>query len=275
MTKVIEVCMPMFTAGKLEDMTASYKILSKRVTLIEETVQSLKKAKEATVEDTSSLKTLVAAIFYSGSAPAYGCGKKEEPGNSRFLETTAVEYLRAHPDWLGPNGSKLLQAGNPEGEKAVRSVVKTQLDGLRCSTKTRLANSMGWLKGQDKKWNLLKVANSLFKSYNLKVTPDRLYRLAWLRGMAVANEVFKASKDDPENLESNKAFWDDVDTKLDDLIVDYDDDESRFEVTQLLKDWLKDDRAEYGRFDFDMKVDADPDEVAIGKMLIEVYNTME
>ncbi|KAL9939957.1 hypothetical protein V8E36_000662 [Tilletia maclaganii] len=54
MTKVIEVCMPMFTAGKLEDMTASYKILSKRVTLIEETVQSLKKAKEATVEDTVS-----------------------------------------------------------------------------------------------------------------------------------------------------------------------------------------------------------------------------
>ncbi|KAL9939956.1 hypothetical protein V8E36_000661 [Tilletia maclaganii] len=210
-----------------------------------------------------------------GSAPGYGCGKKEEPGNSRFLETAAVEYLRAHPDWLGPNGSKLLKAGNPEGEKAVRSVVKTKLDGLRCSTKTRLANSMGWLKGQDKKWNLLKLANSLFKSYNLKVTPDRLYRLAWLRGMAVANEVFKASKDDPENLESNKAFWDDVDTKLDDLIVDYDDDESRFEVIQLLKDWLKDDRVEYGRFDFDMKVDADPDEVAIGKMLIEVYNTME
>ncbi|KAL9935446.1 hypothetical protein V8E36_005794 [Tilletia maclaganii] len=56
MTKVIEVCMPMFTAFKLEDMTASYKILSKRVTIIEETVQSLKKAKEVTIiEDTTAL----------------------------------------------------------------------------------------------------------------------------------------------------------------------------------------------------------------------------
>ncbi|KAL9939073.1 hypothetical protein V8E36_001886 [Tilletia maclaganii] len=265
MTKVIEVCIPMFTAVMLEGMAASYSIIGKRVTLIEETVQSLKKAKELTIEDTSSLKTLVAAIFYSGSAPGYGCGKKEEPGNSRYLETAAVEYLRANPSWLGPHGSMLLKAGNPEGEKAVRSLIKTKLDSLRCSTKNRLALSMGWI-GGGPKWNLLKLANSLFKSYQLKVTPDRLYRLAWIRGMAVMNEVFKtfSPEDDPDNaqLESNKGFWNEVDQKMDDLIVDYNDGDSRIAVTRVLKSWLQDDRAEYGRFDFDMKVGADSDEAS-------------
>ena len=51
MHKVMEICVPIFIAGKIEGLAASAEMLAKRVASMEETIASLKASRAATVED--------------------------------------------------------------------------------------------------------------------------------------------------------------------------------------------------------------------------------
>ncbi|KAL9935950.1 hypothetical protein V8E36_005527 [Tilletia maclaganii] len=216
MYNVMEVCVPIFIAGKIEGLTASVEMLAKRVASMEETVNSLKASRAAVVEDKVNLRAVVAGMFYSGMAPGYACGKEGLLGMSLVLENAAVDYFRSYPEMLGSNGADLTRPGNAEGEKAIRAEVKDKLDSLRNVTKQRLASSMGWFK--EAKQPLPELARSLFTHYHVKVTPDRLYRLAWLRSMAFMYDVYvdngKKTRTGEPKLEPRKDWWSKVDKKL-------------------------------------------------------------
>ncbi|KAL9940828.1 hypothetical protein V8E36_000316 [Tilletia maclaganii] len=264
MHKVMEICVPIFIAGKIEGLTASAEMLAKRVASMEETIASLKASRAATVEDKSNLRAVVAGMFYSGMAPGYACGKEGQLGMSLVLENAAVDYFRSYPEMLGSNGADLVRPGNAEGEKAIRAEVKDKLDSLRGVTKQRLASSMGMF--TDAKQTLPELARSLFTHYHVKVTPDRLYRLAWLRSMAFIHDVYvdngKKTRTGEPKLEPRKDWWTKVEKKLARVMqaMNSEDERDRDEVLTMLQNCLKNDKKLYGHYEYDMSVGRDDNE---------------
>ncbi|KAL9932835.1 hypothetical protein V8E36_008090 [Tilletia maclaganii] len=68
------------------------------------TMAEIKAAQVIKVKDPTLLRSVVCAFFYSGQAPGYACGSKEEPGASKILENKAMEYFQQRPDELGLDG---------------------------------------------------------------------------------------------------------------------------------------------------------------------------
>ncbi|KAL9938885.1 hypothetical protein V8E36_002604 [Tilletia maclaganii] len=250
-TVVIAIVLPFFIAFKVASLEATTNQLSDQTEATQKLVEAMKASKALKVEDMNGLRAVVAGLFYSGSSPGYGCGNKDQPGQSRVVEAAAVDLFRVHPGRLGANGKELVRPGCAEGERAIRNEVKAKLDSLRSTTKWRLWASMGHFGGQPQ--SLLELARWLYGHYRLPVTPDRLYRLAWLRSIALQKKAYievGTKEDGTTAWESNKKFWDVVDASLQPWMAAYNNPDEREEVVHHLKGLFRQDKKRYGDYDF-------------------------
>ncbi|KAL9931275.1 hypothetical protein V8E36_009882 [Tilletia maclaganii] len=258
--QVMMLALPMVAMQKAQHAMdiahESAQTLGTEMTKLVTAVADITSAQDLKVKDPTLLRAVVAAFFYSGQAPGYACGSKEEPGASKILENKAM-YFQQHPNELGADGEDLMS--KPAGQKAVRPLVKKKLHSLRNVTKDRLAQSIGFFE-QQQPWNLLELAKQLYSNADLAITPLRLYRLSFLRTAAASKKIyFKAEHTDSRGKVTTKwvanpNFWAEVDKELKPLMRDLSSADAKTSkaANQALRDMYLNDQAKYGKFAFDM-----------------------
>ncbi|KAK0522720.1 hypothetical protein OC842_006385 [Tilletia horrida] len=109
--------------------------------------------------------------------------------------------------------------------------------------------------------DLLTLAKDLMrKPYMVEPTPNRLYRLAFLRSLALTIGVYEGGdedQDDEDNEDGNSSkvfnphFWEDVDVHIHKLCEQWHDPAQQPHITTLLNKLIEKDKSRHGDFSFD------------------------
>ncbi|CAD7060446.1 unnamed protein product, partial [Tilletia caries] len=138
---------------------------------INESVTSIKTDKDncLTEDEVSSLKKVVAHVFFGGDAQGYS----KDSAMSKVVSL----YLDHNPSAVSPSFASRYESGNIDFKNEVMAVIKRKVSSLRSNVRDQV------IEGKPK-LTLYQLYNKLTKTYKVPLTKERILRVAYLRSVA-------------------------------------------------------------------------------------------
>ncbi|CAD6926737.1 unnamed protein product [Tilletia controversa] len=205
---------------------------------INESVTSIKTDKDncLTEDEVSSLKKVVAHVFFSGDAQGYS----KDSAMSKVVSL----YLDHNPSAVSPSFASRYESGNIDFKNEVMAVIKRKVSSLRSNVRDQIYISLGMVEGKPK-LTLYQLYNKLTKTYKVPLTKERILRVAYLRSVAA-----KSAKTKPESVKGAEqaTWWDTVDASVESMAK-----QKREDVKKVLQNIYEADKKKYGKFDREEK----------------------
>ncbi|CAD6892031.1 unnamed protein product [Tilletia controversa] len=149
--------------------------------------------------ETKNLTNLTAQVFYSNNVDSYGIHGCLFPALQRLITQ--------NPLLIGKNCKEIIEGDDIVVKREqIWSKIKEKLSNFRCHARDYIWKSLGENGGA--KQTLLKLFRTCTKSYGVRITKERIVRLALLRYLV--NKI----KGRLTNGKTNEALWNDVDDSL-------------------------------------------------------------